>query len=1353
MAESELGVAVLRVSVDSREALAGLEALRARFTNELGDLGSINFRGVERSAGDAGQRAGRALRNGLASATAGLRFDSIKDALDFSGALNGTLRDLRQYQTALVALREVTPATAEGFNRLNDVIAATGQAIRNFSSGTDALEASIGRVRRAASSPELQELSDYYGRLERNSTSAAEAQDTFATSTRRTTRAVAQSNGFIEQQISAYRTLAAVASKGSSDIASAARFGTGLAKGAIGLGKGIYSAGAEFGLFETPRVGPIKQTIADIQKRFEFLGKQAQTTRGKILRSFEGAGTLAGLVVLSKEVQALSGYLNELKAASAATSSSFNWLAGVTQSLDRFIPDDAGLLGFFTKLANIGATSAAGVTSAAETVIRAGSDLVTGPLEGINQLSQALGSLPPEAQAAALALAGLSLGFKPDSAVNGLNQILDGLDLVRTRSLEVQSDLGRLLAKELQSSGLTPEERDQKRRNAEFLRQRREALLKARDLEQRLLTAPLALPSSDQLQQRVAQSGQTQPVRLQPGDTNLVNGEAVRLAQEQLAADLDITKAKADQANQQAEVNGLLGIGKRLIESTVNVIAEQTSAYQEQTAQLREQLAIQQQRRGVEAQRSKEARTQLAADAQRAQEVRQFRIDRLQQKRGEDFDRRLAEAQLRRERKQEARRRRSDAGGSALIGGAFPLLFGQGLGASVGGGAGGALGGLLGGQFGFGLSLVGTALGGVVDTLTKQFGDLSKALQDPINSLDQFISQANLSSKAQEDYVKALIDSGQAAKARLAIENELGKTVDPGAATLTADANDSYARTLANVQERLGSILAGPASGFLSFLDGVLQRLGGAAGNQPKPLTGPKAISDARNSAGVNFGGYLAGGLLTLGGIAALATGAGAPIGVGLIGSGLTIGGLGAAGLANDKGRLGIADSQNVAAGERQRERALQRQLVVEQQVAKARIEGRTGLAEQLTLQSQIAGLNTQFRTDVSKINQLQAAGRITDKEAVQQQEQLVETLKIRRGELAANGRAAALSSERELKNARETLGVYGAQRQILEERQKIGAAERDKRDAQQAFDNAVQQGFSSVDLDVLRSGLETAANNYNRVLITGQENIRRLEQQRWAEGVAAANRIKSIQEQTVIEQARPDLTGTGVGALQSVAAFREARRQEQNAQAALRTSPGDEGLLNTALEASKAVELAASKTKSDLLEAYRAAKDSVQQISRSIEDSVTALAETRGSSDGVNKFIGPNQRAQRLAEANTALIGQADIVARTLGVKPTFVGDLEQRNKQISEFIRAGRNESRLTQDIGKQQEDLVRANNDLSVVTKGLSDINKAVADALSVNSTALSDLVAKDWAVYVNVPGGSASGDIIGAVNGAY
>jgi hypothetical protein len=60
---------------------------------------------------------------------------------------------------------------------------------------------------------------------------------------------------------------------------------------------------------------------------------------------------------------------------------------------------------------------------------------------------------------------------------------------------------------------------------------------------------------------------------------------------------------------------------------------------------------------------------------------------------------------------------RSNVGGaisSALIGGGFPLLFGQGPAAAAGGALGGVAGGLLGGGFGFALSIVGTALGDII---------------------------------------------------------------------------------------------------------------------------------------------------------------------------------------------------------------------------------------------------------------------------------------------------------------------------------------------------------------------------------------------------------------------------------------------------------------------------------------------------------------------------------------------------------------------------------------------------------------------------------------------------------------
>ena len=139
---------------------------------------------------------------------------------------------------------------------------------------------------------------------------------------------------------------------------------------------------------------------------------------------------------------------------------------------------------------------------------------------------------------------------------------------------------------------------------------------------------------------------------------------------------------------------------------------------------------------------------------------------RLNKKAADDFDKRLAQAT--RNRSEAARltgqtspiggavgipgspaalaaaaraQRIKSAQGSALIGGAFPLLFGQGLGAAAGGAAGGFGGGMIGGEFGFGLSLVGTQIGSMIDQLAQKAIDLGKAL-NPLTADTQVILEA-----------------------------------------------------------------------------------------------------------------------------------------------------------------------------------------------------------------------------------------------------------------------------------------------------------------------------------------------------------------------------------------------------------------------------------------------------------------------------------------------------------------------------------------------------------------------------------------------------------------------------------
>ena len=81
-----------------------------------------------------------------------------------------------------------------------------------------------------------------------------------------------------------------------------------------------------------------------------------------------------------------------------------------------------------------------------------------------------------------------------------------------------------------------------------------------------------------------------------------------------------------------------------------------------------------------------------------------------------------------RNRTSEDKRIRRDTLSSAAIGGAFPLLFGQGPLAAAGGAAGGFAGGILGGQAGFALSLVGTQIGSAISQLVAGAGELGQAI-------------------------------------------------------------------------------------------------------------------------------------------------------------------------------------------------------------------------------------------------------------------------------------------------------------------------------------------------------------------------------------------------------------------------------------------------------------------------------------------------------------------------------------------------------------------------------------------------------------------------------------------------
>jgi hypothetical protein len=161
-----------------------------------------------------------------------------------------------------------------------------------------------------------------------------------------------------------------------------------------------------------------------------------------------------------------------------------------------------------------------------------------------------------------------------------------------------------------------------------------------------------------------------------------------------------------------------------------------------------------------------------------------------------------------------------------LVGGAFPLLFGQGLGAAVGGGAGGALGGFVGGGLGFGLSLAGTALGTAFDTAVQGATELGAALNKTADTFDKVKEQALFSSKETERFADRMQEMGFTASASIVAQQEVIRKIGVGGVKSLkelGDSSDRLNRAWAEFNLQLQAALAGPMADLLNWVAGIVE--------------------------------------------------------------------------------------------------------------------------------------------------------------------------------------------------------------------------------------------------------------------------------------------------------------------------------------------------------------------------------------------------------------------------------------------------------------------------------------------------------------------------------------------------
>ncbi len=1171
----DLGTAVLRLEVQTQEALQALNAFRSQVTGALNSADTSGlFSGLEQQAKAAGQKAGKAFSDAVEQETKKkrLKFKSVDEALTFKPG--NSIRDLREYANALQALRDKSDLTAAGTQQLTDRLGAVEAALRQAKQTTAQTAAEQKRFNDALDKVALQRFADQAkgfaaGLREQAKAAAANAE---------------QFRRMRDQAEGAAKAIAGIAAKG---------VGEALKVPIFGLPKDVTS------------------TFDKAKAQIERLQRQAETASGKVARLSEGIAVLGAGGVAAK------GVIDTLGGIGSAASNTTGILSQVQQALEALPGPLKGLGG----LDDLFAKGAQSVAEWSASILQAQGELstLTAPLEAVTNSLSALG---PEAAVVGGALAFTFAGFQDLIAesfkpgIDGARAALKGMTadtqallealaaaseaskgiaslndlriaekdvMTRVQSSPVGTEANLQASQEL----LEIQRRIKEELQAQFYQNQRLALSEqeraqiAKQLQDAATpSGPLALPSSQML------NAEGRGIRRLAPDV----GPAIDVGL-QSARNFTSELLNAGRAGQQ--LPPIFGQVGSALQGLVDLTVEQTQGTKFQNELLQDQLELQQKLRATEEQRSRDARSRLA---QAAQERKQ---------RGLDAGDALIAGQppLRGGISDKTRKRAGEAFGNAVIGGAFPLLFGQGLGASAGGGLGGLVGGLAGGNFGFGLSLVGTALGAQVDAAVQKLGLLGSALDDPIGKFQELADAGLISSKALEKNIAALIQNGReaeaAARIQLDIAQQFGDTSNLDA--LSSAANELQ-RGFSSASVVLTKFIAGPLADFTAKLALSFS------------LIAQRGIVNERVS------------------------------------------------------QLGLTDRQRTSI------------------VAEAR--------------NNVGGDPTRLYEEVNRL----LDERYGKTKQVLDAERLIAEAQSRQSNLLSN-------SYRQI-----DADSFGNKRLKIEK--EIEAIELRRKEAL-AVPGQAEEKIAQIDRDAARDTYKL------------KQDIARLDRDTWAQNIAAANQLKSIQEDIAIEQQRPSLTGTGIGALQAVKAFEDAKRAEQDAQAALRTAPGDNSLLNAAQLASEQVKLAAAKTKSDLLDAYKSAQDSVKSISRSIEDAVTQLQQLQNTSGGgLNEFLSPQQVANNQAALASQLQPLAQEIAARRGLNLTFEGGTrETRNNALLRLIQADRQQSRLEQDLTQSRVDLGKAQNDLATVNASLVTVNSQLADATN-------NLASKDWNVNVAV-----------------
>jgi hypothetical protein len=648
-------------------------------------------------------------------------------------------------------------------------------------------------------------------------------------------------------------------------------------------------------------------------------------------------------------------------------------------------------------------------------------------------------------------------------------------------------------------------------------------------------------------------------------------------------------------------------------------------------------------------------------------------------------------------------KRQADIVSNALIGGAFPLLFGQGIGAAVGGAGGGAAGGALGGQFGFGLSLVGTAVGAQFDAIIEKATVLGRALEDPIRNFSAVQESALLSSRGLERQVESLIAVGRQAEAAALIQADLAKAYGGAeAARRLADEQDSLSRSWTLLSVNLGQIAlpsiaaaVGDTAEALKGFVALLQLIKGLVPDIPLPQGG---------QTGSAFFNPLSGGF-----------GAATAIESGKI-LGRLFGGDDPAKSAKEV----AAATQAAVNAEQQRRELLSAQLGA----ITAQVQGyeRLGVERELevSLLRQAIDLDN-LRARGAKQPELDARAQEGNLERFRLQERLNQL--VRQEQVIQASRGPILQSQLRLIDQQ----ARGLERQALITQRDLIRREAAKQTGLRPGERGQIEDAALV--DTARINAQILALDRERLATTllqvanYRQGAQELDRQ-----FAAIQRIAAIP------------TPGGVSIAQDSARQREqirerfarAQANEANLAQQLRAEQlrGGDGSAERILQIQLQQVNAARETRNILSEGAAELTQAGEQLARSLRSAVLEFTNVRSDPQGLNRFLSPQAQGRRAQQDFERLLprfreAQGRFFQLTGQRAREFSGPTSGVNEALRDFINAVDREFSATEALNQTTSALNDTSNDLVTANLRLAEATAALA--------------AKDWNVAVNVQGG--------------